>query len=124
MAAQGIDLATSAHVTDLYADDNARIHGVHISRPDGKSEAIGCEALILACNGYGGNKEILAKYIPEIVDAHYHGHEGNQGDAVLWGEELGASIRDMTAFPGPRRGLYAAQHSHWLANDYPGRLSS
>ena len=100
VAAQGIDLATSAHVTDLYADDNARIHGVHISRPDGKSEDIGCEALILACNGYGGNKEILAKYIPEIVDAHYHGHEGNQGDAVLWGEELGASIRDMTAFQG------------------------
>ena len=100
VAAEGIDLATSAQVSDLYAEDDGRIRGVRISRPDGKYEDIGCGALILACNGYGGNKELLAKYIPEIVDAHYHGHEGNQGDAVKWGEELGASIKDMTSFQG------------------------
>ncbi len=100
VADQDIDLATSAHVTDLYADDECRIHGVRVTRPDGKTEDVGCKALILACNGYGGNKELLRKYIPEIVEAHYHGHEGNQGDAVLWGEALGASIKDMTAFQG------------------------
>ena len=89
-----------AHVTDLHAENDGRIRGVRISRPDGKIEDVGCEALILACNGYGGNKALLEKYIPEIVDAHYHGHEGNQGDAVLWGEELGASIKDMSSFQG------------------------
>ena len=99
-AAEGIDLATSAHVTDLHAENDGRIRGVRISRPDSKIEDVGCEALILACNGYGGNKALLEKYIPEIVDAHYHGHEGNQGDAVLWGEELGASIKDMSSFQG------------------------
>jgi len=100
VAKEGIDIAVSAHVTDLYAGEDGRIHGVRIARPDGRAEDLGCEALILACNGYGGSKEMLRKYIPEIADAHYHGHDGNQGDAVKWGEELGASIEDMTSFQG------------------------
>jgi fumarate reductase flavoprotein subunit len=100
VADQGIDLATSAHVTDIFADESGRIRGVRITRRDGKLEDVGCEALILACNGYGGSKEMLRKYIPEIADAHYHGHDGNQGDAVKWGEALGASIKDMTSFQG------------------------
>lgn len=100
VANAGIDIATSAHVTDLFADDDGRIRGVRITRPDGKTEDVGCGALILACNGYGGSKEMLRKYIPEIVDAHYHGHDGNKGDAVKWGVELGASVKDMGSFQG------------------------
>jgi fumarate reductase flavoprotein subunit len=97
----GIPIATSARVTDLYADRNTgRVAGVRIARPDGSSEDAACGALILACNGYGGSKQMLRKYIPEIVDAHYHGHVGNQGDAVIWGEALGASVKDMGAFQG------------------------
>ena len=97
---EGIQIITSATVTDLYADQDGKIRGIRMARPDGKVEDFGCEALILACNGYGGNKELLKKYIPEIVDAHYHGHDGNQGDAIIWGESLGASIKDMGAFQG------------------------
>ncbi len=98
--AQSIPLATSARVTDLYADQDGRIRGVHVSRPDGSTEDMGCDALILACNGYGGNPEMIAKYIPDMVGAHYHGHRGNTGDAVQWGEALGASIKDMGSFQG------------------------
>ena len=98
--AQGIPIATSAQVTDLFADASGRILGVRVRRPDGAFEEIGCEALILACNGFGGNKAMLAKYIPDAVDLFYEGHNGNQGDAVRWGEELGASIMDMGSFQG------------------------
>jgi len=48
---EGIPIATSAHVTDLYADASGRIVGVRVKRPDGAVEEIGCGALILACNG-------------------------------------------------------------------------
>jgi fumarate reductase flavoprotein subunit len=97
---EGIPLATSAHVTDLFADERGRILGVRVQRPDGKSEEIGCDALILACNGFGGSKEMIAKYIPEGAPLYYEGHPGNQGDAVKWGEALGASIKDMGSFQG------------------------
>jgi fumarate reductase flavoprotein subunit len=98
--AEGIPIATSAHVTDLFADAAGRILGVRVTRPDGKTEEIGCKALILACNGFGGSKEMVAKYIPEAVNLFYEGHTGNKGDAVLWGEALDASIKDMGSFQG------------------------
>src|SRR5947207_2685211 len=103
-----IPLATSAHATDLYADDDGRIRGVRVTRPDGKTEDIGCEALVLACNGYGGSKEMLKRFIPDAADLFYEGHVGNQGDAVRWGEELGASLKDMGSFQG--HGAMATPH--------------
>ena len=96
----GIPIAASAHVTDLFADATGRILGVRVLRPDGATEEIGCGALILACNGFGGNKQMLAKHIPDAVDLFYEGHTGNQGDAVRWGEDLGASIKDLGSFQG------------------------
>jgi fumarate reductase flavoprotein subunit len=107
--AAGIAVATGAHVTDLFADASGRILGVRIARPDGSSEEIGCKALILACNGFGGSPEMLAKYIPEAKNLYYEGHRGNQGDAVLWGEALGASIKDMGSFQG--HGAVAMPHA-------------
>ncbi len=62
--------------------------------------AIGCEALILACNGYGGAPDLVAKYIPEMARAHYFGHPGNRGDAVLWGQALGARLLNMSGYQG------------------------
>lgn len=97
---EGIPIATSAHVTDLYADPAGKILGVRVQRPDGATEEIGCDVLILASNGFGGNKEMLKKYIPDAVDLFYEGHVGNQGDAIRWGEELGASIKDLGSFQG------------------------
>ena len=103
-----IALAAAAHATDLYADADGRVRGVRVTRPDGKTEDIGCEALILACSGYGGNKEMLKKYIPDAAELFYEGHVGNQGDAVRWGEALGASIKDMGSFQG--HGAMATPH--------------
>ena len=100
VAARDIDIVVSAHVTDLFANSDGRIVGVQTRRPDGSVEAIGCDALILACNGYGGSPEMLRRYMPEIAEIHYHGHVGNQGDAVNWGLALGAGISDMGSYQG------------------------
>jgi fumarate reductase flavoprotein subunit len=96
----GIDIALRAPVQDLYANEDGRVIGVRIARSDGTFEDVGCDTLILACNGYGGSPEMMKKYIPEMVDAHYHGHAGNKGDAALWGAELGAELMDMESFQG------------------------
>ena len=104
----GIDLLTSAHVTTLYADRSRRVLGVAFARPDGAVEEIGCDALVLASSGFGGNPEMVRRHIPEIADALYFGHAGNQGDAVTWGSALGAAVRDMTAYQG--HGSVATPH--------------
>lgn len=96
----GLPVVTDATVTTLFAGPDGRIAGVAFSRPDGTVERIGCRALVLACNGYGGSRALVARHIPEIADGLYYGHPGNQGDAVLWGEALGAGLADMGAYQG------------------------
>jgi fumarate reductase flavoprotein subunit len=98
--AAGIDILTHATVTDLYVDEQQRVRGIAYRLPDGTVERLGCETLLLACNGYGGNKELVETYLPAMTHALYYGHEGNQGDAVLWGQKLGASLKDLTAYQG------------------------
>lgn len=108
-AAEGIDIMTDALVRDLYAQADGTVTGVNLERPDGSTEQIGCDALVLACNGFGGNPEMVRQYIPEIADAVYCGHVGNQGDAIRWGLELGAATGDLSSFQG--HGSVAHQHN-------------
>lgn len=98
--AREIPILTEAHATTLIAGRAGRVHGLVAARPDGSQERVGCRALVLACNGYGGNKALVARHIPELAGAIYFGHPGNQGDAVLWGEALGAAVRHMSGHQG------------------------
>ena len=95
-----IPMICNARAQTIYVDANDLIFGIAYARPDGQLETIGCRALVLACNGYGGNPDLIKKYIPDMQGGLYYGHAGNQGDAVLWGEALGASLKDLGAFQG------------------------
>lgn len=97
---ESIDIILEAPVTALFADDTRRVHGVRITRPDGTIEDIGCTALILACCGFAGNRDMLAQYIPEILEATFFGHPGNKGDAIAWGRALGAAVADIHSYQG------------------------
>lgn len=97
---QGIPIITERRAETLFAGDDGTIHGLVAARPDGRRESIGCERLILACNGFGGNKEMVRRHMPAISEALYFGHPGNRGDAVLWGDALGAATRHLGAYQG------------------------
>lgn len=96
-------LATGTHVQALYADAGGRVTGVKVQRNDGAIERIGCAAVVLATCGFGANREMVRKYIPDFGNApnyRYFGHEGNEGEGILWGIELGADIACMDSFQG------------------------
>ena len=93
----------------ILADPEGRIRGVEVVHHDGARESIGCDALILACNGFGGNPELVRRYIPEMADALYFGHPGNRGDAVIWGDALGAQLAHLGAYQG--HGSVATPHN-------------
>lgn len=105
----GIDIVCDATVTTLFADPDGRVRGVELQRPDGDRERIACNALVLACSGFGGNAELLARHIPELKGAMYYGHTGNRGDALLWGEALGAATQHLGAYQG--HGSLAMPHA-------------
>jgi fumarate reductase flavoprotein subunit len=97
--AREIPILCDATATTLFADGD-RIRGVEYARPDGTAERIGCRKLVLACNGFGGNRERVARHMPGIADALWFGHDGNRGEALLWGEALGAATGHLGAYQG------------------------
>ena len=103
-----IPILTNSVVTTLFAEANGKIAGIACER-GGVDELIGCDALILACSGFGGNRQLVERYIPEIADAIYFGHVGNQGDAIVWGQQLGADIQCLSAYQG--HGSVATPHN-------------
>jgi fumarate reductase flavoprotein subunit len=93
----------------LFVDEEGFVEGIAVIRGDGGRETIGCGALVLACNGYGGNAELVRRHIPEMGDALYFGHPGNRGDAIRWGEALGARVAHLAAYQG--HGSVATPHN-------------
>lgn len=98
--AAGADIVCNATVGSIFADMEGRIAGVELERPDGTRERIGCDALVMACSGFGGNPDLVRRHIPEMGAAPYYGHNGNRGDAIRWGEALGAATRNLGAYQG------------------------
>ena len=93
----------------LIVSPDDRILGIEIARPDGTRERVGCDALILACSGFGGNPDLVRRYIPEMRSALYFGHPGNRGHAVMWGSTLGAQLAHLGAYQG--HGSLATPHN-------------
>lgn len=97
--AQGIDIICERRASVLFYDGE-HITGVSATLPDGGVETIGCEHLILACNGFGGNRALVSEYMPDIENGVWFGHDGNRGEAVLWADEIGAQTKNLGAYQG------------------------
>ena len=96
----GADLLCDARVTELWVDESGRVMGVGYLRPDGAREVLACDVLLLACNGFGGNQTMVAELLPEMRDATFAGHTGNDGSAIAWGRALGCRLADLGGYQG------------------------
>lgn len=97
--ASDIPLICNRRANRLYST-GLRIAGAELRLPDGKTEDLGCDRLILACNGFGGNRAMVSKYMAEIDNAVWFGHDGNRGEAIRWGQALGAKTQHLGAYQG------------------------
>ena len=96
----GAVVLTEAKVTTLYVNASDRVLGVGFVRPDGQLEQLSCDSVLLACNGFGGNSTLVKTLLPEMKDALYAGHQGNDGSAIAWGQQLGAQLADLGGYQG------------------------
>ena len=114
----GMDNVTRADRTPgagLIADAAGAVIGVRAGR-DG-DQRIGARRVILACDGFGANAAMVAQYIPEMAGVDYIGVQGNTGDAIGWGLELGAAVAHMTSYQG--HGLVCAGYGTRLVPEIP-----
>ncbi len=85
----------------LLADGSGAVAGaVTAAAGSGGEDRIRARRIILACNGFAGNREMLRRFIPDVAEAPYFGHQGNTGEGIAWGVELGARLRNMQAYQG------------------------
>lgn len=94
---RGIPVAWSNAVTELIAD-GGRAVGVVCRTPDGETTRIGARHVVLASNGYAANRSLLQRFAPEVAQAPYGGGTGSEGEALLWGEAMGAGLANMKAY--------------------------
>lgn len=91
---QGVPVAFRMPARELIGDWAGGVAGAVLE--DGSR--IGAGAVILACNGFGADRELLERFCPEIAGALYFGAPGSQGEAVRWGEALGAALANVGAY--------------------------
>ncbi len=96
----GVSVLTRSLVEDLIVDDEDRVLGMTLRRPDGALETYGCDFAILACCGFAGNPDLVKELIPELTHATFYGHPGNKGDAMRWTRDLGAAMADIGGYQG------------------------
>jgi fumarate reductase flavoprotein subunit len=97
---RGIPLAVRNPVRSLVTDASGSVIGAEIETSDGQRQRILAHKVVLAVNGFAGNRDLVARFCPEISGAQYFGARGSTGEAVLWGEYLGAALGNMGAYQG------------------------
>jgi fumarate reductase flavoprotein subunit len=73
--------------------------------------------VLLACDGFGANRELIARHIPEAAGMEYIGTNNNTGDGVRWGLALGAATRHMSSYQG--HGYVCAGYGTRLSPEIP-----
>jgi fumarate reductase flavoprotein subunit len=99
VAKRAIPLAVGTGVDHLNVESRAVV-GACLKTASGETSIIRAAKTILAVNGYAGNPALVRRFCPEIVGAPYFGALGSTGEAVLWGESLGAALSNVGAYQG------------------------
>ncbi|KAA9153653.1 FAD-dependent oxidoreductase [Microbacterium lushaniae] len=95
----GVEVVTGNPVAGLLVEDGAVV-GVRVSGERSGEYELRAGAVVLAANGFGGNREMLRQWMPEIAEAQYFGAHGSTGEAIAWSEELGSRVGNMGAYQG------------------------
>jgi flavocytochrome c len=96
---RGIPLAVGNGAVALVAGANGGVIGAEIDA-NGERQHLVARKTVLAVNGFAGNRDLVARFCPEIGGAQYFGARGSTGEAVLWGEQLGAALGNIAAYQG------------------------
>jgi fumarate reductase flavoprotein subunit len=97
---RGIPLAVGNGARELVTDSNGAVTGADIEIGGGERHRIAARKVILAVNGFAGNRDLVTRFCPEVSGAQYFGARGSTGEAVVWGEQLGAALGNIGSYQG------------------------
>jgi fumarate reductase flavoprotein subunit len=97
---RGIPLAVGNAAKELVVGRSGGVTGADIETAGGEKQRVIARKVVLAVNGFAGNRALVARFCPEISGAQYFGARGSTGEAIVWGERLGAALGNMRAYQG------------------------
>ncbi|WIX82630.1 FAD-binding protein [Amycolatopsis carbonis] len=96
---ENIELLVPGKLIEVLSGEDG-VRAVVVRYPDGIEEEIPTRAVLLATNGFGADKNLVARHLPEIAGALYQGSDQSLGDALRIGEKLGAATGFLDAYQG------------------------
>lgn len=100
------DIVVGSRLTGLSRDGSA--WACETTDPSGATEQLTAGAVVLATGGFGADRDLVARYVPEILEGVYFGGDGCAGDGLRLGTALGADTSCLDAYQG-HGSLAAAQ---------------
>ncbi len=94
-----IDVVTGNPVVELMVEGGV-VRGVVVEGERTERHRIRARSVVLAANGFAANRDLIARWAPEIVGLEYFGAYGSTGEAIEWGLALGGRLRNQDAFQG------------------------
>jgi fumarate reductase flavoprotein subunit len=94
-----VNILDQTTCTDLCGDADTGITGV-IAQRAGQPLQIRAARVVLACGGFGARPDLVASHIPEMAGAPHIGSSKDAGDALRWGQQLGAALALMGSYQG------------------------
>lgn len=109
----GVDLRASSPVSGLLSEGN-KVIGVVVNGRE-KAYNINADVVVLATGGFQRNPEVVAELAPQAINLVPFTGAGSNGDAIVWGKELGAGtagsgiagtlgLNEMIGYGGPLGG--------------------
>jgi fumarate reductase flavoprotein subunit len=91
----GVQILTRTSARKLLRDAKGNIIGVVAESKEGEW-TIAARSVIIATGGYGNNREMLKKYLPNYHDSiTYDGPPSNTGDGIIMAIEIGAATSGL-----------------------------
>lgn len=78
--------------------------------PTGATEQLTAGVVVLATGGFGADRDLVARHLPEILEGVYFGGDGCAGDGLRLGTAVGADTSCLDAYQG-HGSLAAAQRT-------------
>ncbi len=95
-----IDLLVPCRLADLVVAPSGGVIGARMEVPGRSAEEVRARSVVLATNGFGANRALVARYLPQISEGLYFGGDASTGDALLFGHRLGADMAGLDAYQG------------------------
>jgi len=94
---KGADVRPGTVAEHLILNEKNEVEGEQAANSGGKTTIKARRATILAAGGFGKNKSMMARYLPDYADMLCVSGAGSTGDGIRMGMEIGADVLNMDA---------------------------